>query len=421
MKKLQLSHQIITLGIVALFLTMCTPPQTVNQESSEEEAARMDSIRQVRCPRLFSSAAEYYKNKDWESTVRVYGELVDLGCDYENPEEVYLYYAIAFEYMGQYDSSEYVLLRGLQVLPDNIDLRKRLAYSYKKQGKVEDEINEYDRLSYLAPEDIDIKTELAKLYGEQQRYDDQIAVLKDLLELDSSNEAAQGDLALAYEVSGRDPLEVYGERFQKNPDNVSYGLDYADRLLSADRANDAIMVLNQVLQLDSSSKVAYRKLAIAYDQADRLGDAAKAYEQVFKLDPRDFRIAIKISEVYIENQDFPSAFSWADKAVTISDNGEAYGAKGNVYYKAFQTCRTRDISIDDRIVATLAFQQFTTAEEKGFTRFRPSQNWLKENEVLFGKAQWFMIDAEKKNQGFVKPESSCYNWIDERLDKDPGW
>jgi tetratricopeptide (TPR) repeat protein len=421
MKKVKLTQKLMTLGIIALFLTMCAPPQTVDQESNEEEAARLDSIRKVRCPRLFSSAAEYYKNKDWESTVRVYNELVELGCDYENPEEVYLYYAIAFEYMGRYDSSEYVLLRGLQVLPDNVDLRKRLAYSYKKQGKIEDEINEYDRLSYLAPEDIDIKTELAKLYGEQKRYDDQIAVLKDLLKLDPSNEAAQGDLARAYELSGRDPLEVYGERFEKNPDNVSYGLDYADRLLNADRASDAIDVLNQVLQVDPSSKVAYRKLASAYDQADRLEDAANAYQEVFKLDPRDFRVAIKISEVYIENQDFPSAFTWADKAVTISDNGEAYGAKGNVYYKSFQTCRTGDISIDDRIVATLAYQLFSKAEEKGFTRFHSSMDWLKENEVLFGKAQWFMIDADKKNKGYVKPEGSCYGWVNERLEKDPSW
>ena len=54
-----------------------------------------------------------------------------------DPEEVYQYYAIAFEYLGKFDSSEYVLLKGLQLLPDNINLRKRLAYSYKKQGKLD--------------------------------------------------------------------------------------------------------------------------------------------------------------------------------------------------------------------------------------------------------------------------------------------
>ena len=129
---------------VLIFVTMCAPPAPdVSADAAEE--ARLDSIRQVRCPRVFSSAAEFYKNRDWENTVKVYGELTDLGCDRDDPKEVYLYYAIAYEYMGRYDSSEYVLLKGLTFLPDNIELRKRLAYSYQKQGKKDLQMDELDR------------------------------------------------------------------------------------------------------------------------------------------------------------------------------------------------------------------------------------------------------------------------------------
>ena len=210
-----------------------------------------------------------------------------------------MFYAIAYEYMGQYDSSEYVLLKGLTFLPNNVDLRKRLAFSYEKQGKISLQMDELDRLSFLAPEDTKIKSDLAKLYESQERYDDQIAVLKDLLEIQPNNEAAQSDLAQAYEKSGRDPLDVYQSRFDNNPDNISYGLDYADKLMVADRANDAIKVLRQVVDVDPSSKISLRKLAQAYDTSDRLTDAAKTYEKLFRLDPRDFRVAVKITEVYI--------------------------------------------------------------------------------------------------------------------------
>ena len=152
---------------VLIFVTMCAPPAPdVSADAAEE--ARLDSIRQVRCPRVFSSAAEFYKNRDWENTVKVYGELTDLGCDRDDPKEVYLYYAIAYEYMGRYDSSEYVLLKGLTFLPDNIELRKRLAYSYQKQGKKDLQMDELDRLSYLSPEDIEIKSELSKLYEKEE-------------------------------------------------------------------------------------------------------------------------------------------------------------------------------------------------------------------------------------------------------------
>ena len=167
--------------------------------------------------------------------------------------------------------------------------------------------------------------------------------------------------------------------------------------------------------------MAYRKLAQAYDSADRLGDAARTYERLFKLDPRDFRVAIKISEVYVEDQDYASAFDWADKAATLSGEGEAFGAKGNVYYKAFQSCRSGEISVDDRVVATLAYKYYDEAEKKGFSRYSRSKEWLKENEVLFGRAQWFMMDAEVKNKGYVKASSACYRWVNEKLNKGKGW
>ena len=347
--------------------------------------------------------------------------MTDLGCDRDDPQEVYLYYAIAYEYMGNYDSSEYVLLKGLSFLPDNIDLRKRLAFAYEKQGKTSLQMDELDRLSFLSPEDIKIKSDLAKLYGDQDRYDDQIAVLKDLLKIDPNNEGAQSDLAQAYEKSGRDPLDVYESRFNNNPENVSYGLDYADKLISADRPYDAIKVLRQVADVDPSSKITLRKLAQAYDSDDNLPDAAKTYEKLFRLDPRDFRVAVKIAEVYVEDEDYSSAFTWADKAVTLSGEGEAYGAKGNVYYKAFQACRSNDISTDDRVIASFAYKQFEEADKKGFSKYSRSKNWLKDNEVLIGKAQWFMMNSDIKNLGYVKVSNNCYSWVTEKLNKEKGW
>ena len=407
--------------ILALFCIMCVPPDTLTSDDSAADQAYWDSVRAVMCPRKMSSAAEYYKNKDWESTVRIYGDIIRYGCDRDDPEEVYQYYAVAFEYLGRFDSSEYILLKGLQILPDNTNLRKRLAYSYKKQGKVDQEILEYSRLSDLLPEDISIKTELAKLYGDQGAYDDQVDILRQILEIDPGNENAQGDIARVYEMTGRDPLQIYGERFHNNPDNVSYGLDYADRLLNAERPEDAIDVLKQVIRQDNTSKVAYRQLAKAYDRSEMFQQASESYEELFKLDPRDFRVAIQVSEVNIAGDNFGKAIRWAEKAVTSSKSGEAYAQRGNVYYKSFQECRSADISIDDRIVASLAHESFTVAEENDYRRFHNSLVWLEENEVLFGRSHWFMLDANKKKQGYVKPDSECYKWVEKKLDKDPNW
>ena len=132
-----------------LVISMCVPPEPKkNTRSIAEDKAKLDSLRNKRCPRLMSSAAEYYRNRDWRQTVVVYKEITSLDCDewnpiYAPPQEIYQYYSIAFEQMGKFDSAEFVLLDGLQKIPDNIELRKRLAYAYKRQGKVEKEIIEY--------------------------------------------------------------------------------------------------------------------------------------------------------------------------------------------------------------------------------------------------------------------------------------
>ena len=421
MKSIHFS-KIFSLCFFALFVFMCVPPEDAQGDEDSAYEAYLDSLREVRCPRLLSSAAEYYKNRDWNSTINVYREVVDLGCDRDDPEEVYQYFAIAYEYLGLYDSSEFVLVKGLQLLPNNVELRKRLEYTYRKQGKTDLQIAELNRLSDLLPDYLDIKMDLAELYGKQELYNDQIDFLQQVLDHDPTNEKAQSEIALVYEKTGKEPLDIYRERFRTNPDNVSYGIDLADRLLAKDEANEAVEVLKKIIRIDKTSKLAYRKLGQAYYNADRLNEASDAYEELFLLNPRDIQIALKICDVNIANQKYAKALRWADKSISIDkNNGESFGRKGNVYFKSFQDCRSTAISLDDRIVSTLAYRNFTKADENGFRRFNNSKTWLKENEVLFTKAQWFMLDDDVKNQGYVTARGSCYDWVNEKLKKDPKW
>lgn len=421
MKEFRFS-KLVGIGIISIFISMCVPPE---EDGSGEDAAYeayLDSLRDIRCPRLMSSAAEYYKNRDWNSTIRVYHELVELGCDRDDPVEVYQYYAIAHEYLGQFDSSEFVLVKGLQLLPDNVELLKRLSYAYSKQDKSDLQINTLIRLSELVPDDIQIKMDLSELYGKQELYDDQIDILEGILKIDPANEKAQSDIAIVYELTGKDPLDVYRERFRTNPDNVSFGTDLADRLLSNDEPQEAVDILKKIIKIDNSSKQAYRKLGQAYYAADQLDDASNAYEELFKLNPRDIQVALKICDVNTAGQNYAKALRWAEKIISMDKtNGDSYGRKGNVYYKSFQDCRTKEISIDDRIVATLAFNNFKKAEELNSISYKSSRSWLIDNEVLFTRAQWFMLDDDVKNQRYVTVHGECYNWVQEKLQKDPKW
>ncbi len=423
-----MKHMKLIYILVGLFiLNMCVPPSETGSKSVQNKK-KLDSLRKVRCPRLMSSAAEYYRNRDWKQTVKIYEEITTLDCDEWNstfapPQEIYQYYAIAYEQMGKFDSSEYVLLDGLQKLPNNIELRKRLAYSYKRQGKNDKEIIEYERLVEMAPEDLTVMNDLSKLYKEYERYDDQIYVLELILKLDEGNEIAQSELALAFENSGRNPLDVYRKRYEDNPENLSYGLDYSDRLTQADKYEDALPILISITTRDPSSKLAYRKLAEVNKQIDDLTAAAKAYEELFKIDPRDWRIAINISDVYLENYDFRQALKWADKATSLDEKGgDGYGQKGKVYYYGWDNFRQNPFSNDDRIVAKLAYDYFIKAEKRGFLGFNKS-DWLNENakDILYGKAQWFMEGDKVKRTRSVSTSMSDYDWVIESLKAEEGW
>jgi len=414
------------LGTISVFIvSMCVPPGPSAVDIAEK--ARIDSVKNVRCPRLMSSAAEYYHARDWEATVRVYSEVVDLGCDdwdatFAPPEEIYQYYGIAYEQMGKYDSSEYVLLKGVEKIPNNIDLRTRLAYAYKRQGKTDQEIVEYERiLDELDPQNVRVMTELSSLYRKEGRYEEQIQVLQKLIDFDPTNEAAIADLTTAFERTGKDPLELYQEKYNNNPTGANC-IQLANALEENNRINEAIDLLKTASRKEPNNKLIFIKLGDEYILNEDFLNASTALEQAYKLDPRDNQIAIRICEVNSELENFGKAISWAETAIKGSkSSGEALGAKGDVYYKAFHTCRTPEVSRDDRIIARLAYKYYVQAENAGYRNITGSKNWLRDNEVLFTKSDWFMLDASQKAAGYATVKTSCYSWTTERLYKDSSW
>ncbi len=324
--------------------------------------------------------------------------------------------------MGKYDSSEYVLLKGVEKIPNNIDLRVRLAYAYKRQGKTDQEIVEYERiLDELDPNNIRVMTDLATLYRKEGMYEEQIRILQKLIDFDPTNEAAIADLTTAFERTGKDPLELYLDKYNNNPTTTN-GIQLADVYMQNDRNHEAIDILKVINRNESNNKTIYSMLGEVYIRNDDFSNASVALEGLYKLDSRDYQIAIKICEVNSEIGNFATAISWADKAIRGSNSaGIALGAKGDVYYNAFHTCRTPEVSHDDRIIARLAYTYYTQAESKGFRNISSSKNWLSDNEVLFTRGDWFMLDASQKAAGYATVKTPCYSWVTEKLYKESNW
>ena len=380
-----------------------------------------------RCPQLLSSSAEYYRSSNWELSASSYSQMMDLRCDqwnsdFVNPDDVYLYWSIALQNQGKFEESEAVLIKGLNELPDNTSLMARLAYAYKKQDKIDEMIIEYERLMDSGSDDTTSLIDLARAYGQQGRSDEQISVLKKILRIDPNNSSVQSELARAYEDSGEDPLDIFKARFEENPDNASYAVEYADKLISNGDTMEAIDVLENTLSYNRENSMVYMSLGKAYNDNSDFEDAVEVLKDLFDLDRNNFRVAMMVSENGIEMEDFDLAFKWAQTAMKISkNNAESLAHLGNLYYKSMQSCRGDNFSRSDKIVASLAYEYFVKAQKKGNSKYFKQQKWLEENDVLFSYSDWFMTDKEIQASGSVSPSGRCYEWVTESLAKQSDW
>jgi tetratricopeptide (TPR) repeat protein len=192
---------------------------------------------------------------------------------------------------------------------------------------------------------------------------------------------------------------------------------------------EAVGILNKLRRSSGGSgsvtnKLVLQKLAIAYSEIDNLESASSVYEELYNLDRRDFKTALEIVKVNNALGDFGKAMKWAEEAIKIApDNGETIGAKGNVYYAAFQDCRENFPTNDDKLVAAFAYNYFKMAEDKGQNRYKRDRIYLENNrdDLVFGKADWFMLDEDVKRKGSISPKSECYAWVSESIKKDPSW
>ena len=417
--------RLFSLSSFTLILMMCMPPADSGKDPAANKK-RLDSLRTVKCPRLMSSATEAYNSSNWQVAVNRYKEANKFNCSEWNTgyfDNLYQYYAISYERMSKYDSSEAVCLDGLNIRPDDKNLRIRLAYAYKKQGKVEKEIIEYVRLTNKYPKDFSFLKKLSELYRDDEKYDDQISVLERMLKLKPEDEAIRGDLATAYKNSGKDPLDLYREQWNENKENPSYGQQLAEALHDVAEYDEAISVLNEVIELDPSNKIAYRKLADANKAVDNLNAAAIAYEELFKTDPRDYRIAIEISKTYLKNVDYRKALKWADKSIDLNKkSGEGYAQKGWVLFDAWIDLNSSNTKKDDKIVAKLAYDYFKKAEEKGYLGETKTQYLLdNKSDFLYGRGDWHMESETVKNTKQAKTTTKSYDWVSEPLKADPSW
>ncbi|MDA0337660.1 MAG: tetratricopeptide repeat protein [bacterium] len=200
----------------------------------------------------------------------------------------------------------------------NVDGSRNLAYAYYQMDRAEEAITVYHDILAMNPDDEDTAVRLGYLYYNEEDFDNAAALLAGPAS-HSSDAQLLGALATSYQELGREEealaviqqtrsvglasvnmlLELgriywaakdftqaeqaYGEAAALEPDNADANHNRAMALLELKRDDEALVVLERVVELDASLGDAWYWLGVVYARANRVSDSKAAFQRATDL------------------------------------------------------------------------------------------------------------------------------------------
>ena len=406
--------QFINITILGIFLIVgCTPPggggsPDARASMTPEELAE----RNNECDLYISFAMTNYQNRDYASTVENYNHILGLGCGQRNAEDIYQWMGRSFIELNKLDSANYVFKQGLKYLKNDENLYEVAAWNAAALGSIDEQIYFLDQWLGLDETNAKVLELMSNVYRDQGMYEEQINILNQWLKVDSSNKTANAEKKAAYSILGKDEVDVDRERWEAEPSNVKYGIDYVKGLLEAGMDAKGAEVCLSLLVYDKFNTKVLRLLGDAYLNQYKDDLALVTYEILVNIDPTNYNVSMEISKIYTNKEDAKSALKWAESALISSGNsGEAMYQRAEVFYALAETCTGDALSFWDKVVYEIAWQDYNAAVKSGYYRAKTRRDFLGENNVT-NSSDWFM---RPDNEREVKPQGDCYSWIERSI------
>ncbi len=396
----------LTLGSIIL-LFGCVPP--VDESPSADEVVYKNLEDCEPCELLLNFASTNYQNSDWRSAIDNYTQLLKCNCGNVDPENTFKYMAYSYQQLGFLDSAAYIFDQGLKYTPNDVELLKMAGKNAGKFGRRDDQIYYFDKILIIEENNPEVLELLSDVYQVQGMFDEQIDILNIWMKYDSSNKKISSEKKAAFEALGKDVSEVDKERWESEPSNIQYGIDYIGALKNSGDNEKIIEVSSELLIYDKFNKQVLHNLAEAYQNLYREDEALDIYEMLIKVDPTNYKVALDISEILTSKEQFKDAVVWADKAINISGGkGDTYYQRAEVYFAVAESCSGDPLQFWDKIVYEISWQDYQIAVNKGYKQAKSRRDFLGEN-FITTSADWFM---RPEGEMEVKPQGDCYAWID---------
>ena len=387
----------------------CVPPEDMEDTSLSQEEKE---ARNKECDIYLSFATTNYQNRDFIGAIENYSEVIDMGCGKRNSLQIYQWMGRAYIEINKLDSASYVFKQGLKYNPNDASLLEVTAWNEGKIGNIENQIYYYEKILEIDYENVAIMKTLSDLYRDNKRYEDQLEILNRWLSIDKTNKVAIGEKKAAFIVLGKDVSDVDKQRWEKDPSNIQYGLEYVNSLMNNDSIVEALEVLLELKSYDRYNKQILEKIGKIYLDESNNELALGIYNELYKVE-KNYKVAIEISKILIDQENYQDALEWAEIAVKSSgDNGESLFQRAEVFFSIADACSGESLNFNDKLVYEIAFEDYSKSINKGFYRAKVRKDFLKDNNITT-TGDWFMLGDEKN----AKPEGKCYNWINRKVNR----
>ncbi len=399
--------------ILIIMLFGCIPPESSSPSVDIYDIEIYEDLEDCEpCPLLLNFASSNYQNRDWRSAVDNYNQLLKCNCGKLDPENTYKYMAYSYQQLGLYDSAGYIFKQGLKYTPEDTDLLKLAGKNAGRLGRFEDQIYYFDKILSIEDNNLEVLEDLSNVYRDQNMYEEQISIINIWLRYDPSNKNANAEKKAAFSALGKDESDVDRERWESDSENIQYGLDYINSLKESDSFEKIIEVCNELLVYEQNNKLVLRNLGDAYLNLYMEEDALKTYKNLARVDPLDYEIAIEVSKIYINKEEFKEALDWSEKAIKISgQSGGSVYQRAEVYFSIAESCSGDPLTFWDKVVYEIAWEDYKNATNKGYLQAKSRRDFIGDN-LITKSSDWFM---RPDNENQVKPQGDCYSWINKTI------
>jgi len=410
--------QFINITVLGLFFIIgCTPPSggaspDARASLTPEELAE----RNMECEMYVSSISVNFTNKDYQGTINNCNKIInELGCQVDYAEYIYDYFGRSYAHLGKLDSANYAFKQGLKYIKNDGNLYSVAAWNPGNLGSLEEQIYFLEKWFELDESNSKVLEQLSDVYNKHEMYEEQISILNQWLKLEPANKKANGEKKNVYSMLGKDEFIVDKERWEIEPSNINYGLDYLKALENADMNEEVIAVCQSLLVYDKFNTKILKFLGDAYLNEYNSELALEAYKSLVLINPANYKVIMEIAKIYIDKEDYKSALEWAEKAIKISGgNGQTYSQRADVFFSLAESC-SEELNHWDRAIYEFAWEDYNEAIKKGFYQKNKRRDFLAEN-FITTIGVWFQLEP-KIEIDLEKCPLECYSWVNRVLEK----